>query len=46
MPTCEEKLTAAWKKRLEEYELPELTDGRRKILEKLIPENYQKDVLG
>lgn len=46
MPTCEERLTAAWKKRLEEYELPELTDGRRKILEKLIPENYHKEVLG
>ena len=31
---------------MEEYELPELTDGRRKILEKLIPENYHKEVLG
>ena len=43
-PICEDLLTKAWKKRIEEYELPELTDGRRKIIEKLLPENYRKIV--
>ncbi|HMM07065.1 MAG TPA: trimethylamine methyltransferase family protein [Clostridiales bacterium] len=45
-PVCEELLTAEWKKRIEEYEFPDLSDGRRKIIEKLLPEAYHKAVLG
>jgi trimethylamine--corrinoid protein Co-methyltransferase len=45
-PISEDLLTVAWKKRLEDYELPELTADRRKIIEKLLPNDYKKVVLG
>ncbi len=45
-PITEQLLTAAWKKRIEEYELPELTSERRDIIKRLLPEEYHKSVLG
>ena len=45
-PICEDLLTEAWKKRIEEYELPDLTGGRKKIIEKLLPDEYRNAVLG
>ncbi len=45
-PISEDLLTVAWKKRLEDYELPELTADRREIIEKLLPDDYKKVVLG
>jgi len=40
-PTAETNATAAWKKRLEEYVLPELDKDQVKILQKLLPKEYQ-----
>jgi trimethylamine--corrinoid protein Co-methyltransferase len=45
-PISEDLLRDAWKKRLEEYELPELTPDRRKIIERLLPNEYREMVLG
>ena len=40
-PTAENRATEAWKKRLEEYELPELDKDQEKILDELIPKEYR-----
>ena len=45
-PCCEDLLTAAWKKRIEEFVPPELDNDRRKIIEGLLPEEYRAAVLG
>jgi trimethylamine--corrinoid protein Co-methyltransferase len=41
-PTGETLATKVWKKRLEEYELPELTKEQKKIIDNLIPKQYQR----
>ena len=45
-PVCEDLLTIAWKKRIEEYEAPELSSERRQILQRLLPPEYHQSVLG
>lgn len=40
MPVSEDRLSAVWQKRLEEYEEPELTGERKNILKRLLPEQY------
>lgn len=44
-PICEDLLTAAWKKRLEEYVAPELDKDRKGIIERLLPDEYRTLVL-
>lgn len=39
-PSGESLATEAWKKRLEEYEMPEVTKERESILKELIPQEY------
>jgi trimethylamine--corrinoid protein Co-methyltransferase len=39
-PVAQDLLTPAWKKRLEEYVEPELDADRKKILKRLLPEEY------
>ena len=41
MPTAESLATLEWKKRLEEYTLPEMTNEQSKIIKELIPPQYQ-----
>jgi trimethylamine--corrinoid protein Co-methyltransferase len=39
-PLATDKLTEAWQKRLEEYVEPDLTEDRKAILRRLLPEEY------
>ncbi|NMB42430.1 MAG: trimethylamine methyltransferase, partial [Firmicutes bacterium] len=40
-PTAENRATEAWKKRLEEYQPPELDKDQEKILDELLPKEYR-----
>lgn len=42
-PVGEELATAVWKKRLEEYRLPNLTKEQKKIIDEIIPQQYQSN---